>query len=197
MRLTRYEITRPGMLVKTQVIKNDKVTPMPKSHRAGFGNYEIKRDNFLAPEVAPRQFIGFDELRKFNVEQFGQKVQLGEDTLKKLLGVKVPDPSDTQWIDEYNRRKRRGESDAQIQRNPPFGRAQRTIDKVVSLGETSNSLQQNFQLIKAAMESGQAESRSDRAALGRQIVAILTQLREVGARLEPKYFSTRCKLWAN
>ena len=88
MRLTRYEITRPGMLVKTQVIKNDKVTPMPKSHRAGFGNYEIKRDNFLAPEVAPRQFIGFDELRKFNVEQFGQKSSWERTHSRNSLGSK-------------------------------------------------------------------------------------------------------------
>ena len=188
-RTTRYEITRPGMLVKTQVIKDTKHVPMPKNQRSGYGNYEIKRNNFLAPEVAPRMFIGFDELKNFDVQQFGQLVQLGDKSLKNLLGVKIPDQTDTQWIEEYNRRKRMGESDDQLKRNLPLGRPQRTIDKNVSLGETSNTLQGNMNIIKAVLESGQAESRDDRASLGRQIVDILAQLRDLGVQLDPRNLS--------
>jgi hypothetical protein len=146
---------------------------LPPNQRHGMGNYEMVRPAFTAPRIEPRQALDFDKINAINIAQFGQKIQLGEKTLEALLGVKMPDPSDRSWIDEYNRRKRLGETDEQLKRNPPFGRPQRTIKKRINFGEAKLSMDGSLSAIKAAVDAGRAETIEQKRLLGLEIARVL------------------------
>lgn len=47
----------------------------------------IRRPAFQAPEIKPRQIIDFDKLQALDIEKFGEKVQLGEKTMKGINKV--------------------------------------------------------------------------------------------------------------
>ena len=162
------------------------------NHRIGQGNREIVRPSFMAPAIHARLPIDFDKLQAMDIENFGQKVQLGQQQLEQLTMVAVPDPQDTQWLTEKARLIRvlqaTGMSEEQIEQelevNKPLGREQRTINKPSKNIARENSLSVKAKLaeIKQEIDNGNAQNRNQQATLVGQM-AVLLQNVDVVARL--------------
>jgi len=147
--------------------------------RQGTGNYQLRRPAFTAPPVEPRQAIDFDSINAINIAQFGTKIQIGESTLEKLLGVRLPDPSDKNWVVEFERRKASGDSAEQLEKNPPFGRPQRTIKKMINFGEASLDFAGSLAALTAAVSAGRTETLEQRRVLGLVLAQILSSSENV------------------
>lgn len=162
------------------------------NHRIGQGNREIVRPSFMAPTIHARLPIDFDKLQAMDIENFGQKVQLGQQQLEQLTMVAVPDPQDTQWLTEKARLIRvlqaTGMSEEQIEQeleaNKPLGREQRTINKPSKNIARENGLSIKAKLteIKQEIDNGNAQSRNQQATLVGQM-AVLLQNVDVVSRL--------------
>lgn len=157
-----------------------KTTPqLPVNNRIGNGNYNLSRPAFLAPDILPRDPLDFEKISALNLAQFGAKVQLSEKTLNDLLGVVIPDPSDRSWLDEKNRRIRLGETEEQLERNPPLGRPQRTIKKRINFGEAKLGLQASINAIKTAVDAGRAETIEQKRLLGLEIARVFSSTENI------------------
>lgn len=153
------------------------------NRRIGQGNREIVRPSFMAPTIHARLPIDFDKLQAMEIENFGQKVQLGQQQLEQLTMVAVPDPQDTQWLTEKARLIRvlqaTGMGEEQIKQelevNKPLGREQRTINKPSKniAREATLSVQQKLAEIKQEIDNGNAQNRNQQAALVGQMAVLL------------------------
>lgn len=108
------------------------------SKRSGLGNNLLLRPSFSAPSIAPNAVVDYLLQAKIEAQQQGMKVTLGDSTLTKLFEITTGDPQDVGWIAEYKRRKALGETDEFLRINPPFGRPQRIMKKMVNFAEASN-----------------------------------------------------------
>jgi hypothetical protein len=133
----------------------------------------INRPAFQRPPVTPRKGPDFDQINMINIAQFGKKVQLGEATLQRLLGVRLPDPLDRAWLDEKARLKAAGKTPDEIALNPPFGRQQRTTNKQINFGEASLGLQGKLAAIKTMVAQNRVENREEKRLLGVEIERVL------------------------
>ena len=147
--------------------------PMPQKIRGGIGNRNITRINFTAPAVRPRDPVDFKKLDAVNLTQFGSKVQLSDKTINDLLRVSVPDPQDFAWIAEKNRLTAMGDP------SKPFGRPQRTIQKRINFGQATLGFNEGLSAIRQAVDAGRATSMADRAQLGVQVAAILSNFADL------------------
>lgn len=140
----------------TEIFKQPegKIPSFYKNKRRGLGNMRISRPNFISPEIEPRKVISFEELQARDIEQAGIKVQLGDKTLEKLFKIEVPDETDVEWLDEYKRRLNAGETESQIDANPPFGRKQRTKPEMKNLGDQNINLEEKLNVIEKAVKQG-------------------------------------------
>ena len=182
----KHEIERPEYRAGG-TYRQFKKPKMPVNNRAGDGNYNIRRSNFIAPTIRPRYITDFNTMRAQNIAQFGQLVQLSDKTLDKLLGVNIPDQGDREWINEYNRRKRMGETEDQIKGNPPFGRPQKTRREQINFGAQNLGLEGNLAAIKAAVDAGFAGSSAERAVVGAEIVKILNNVSDINKLNDSQY----------
>jgi hypothetical protein len=140
------------------------------------GNREITRPNFMAPKIRGRDALDFERLNATNIAQFGRKVQLSDETLDKLLGIDIPDPQDKKWLAEKSRRKALGESEEDLKANPPLGRPQRTVRKVVNIASVNLSINERLSVIKALMDANQTESALERTRLGAEIARVFNRV---------------------
>ena len=155
--------------------------------RAGIGNYEMIRPAFRQSAIMPRQVVDFDKLQALDIEQAGQKVQLGESTLKQLFEVAVPDNQDTSWINEKARLtalyRRNGMTEEQIARehdvNKPLGREQRTTTEQRNIGTSNLSMANKLKEIKEEVDNGNAQSRAQQAILTGQLALILNDTNSI------------------
>jgi len=166
-----FEIKRPAF--KAGIQKTKQSNPHFESIRTGTGNYNIQRNNFLAPGIKGREVIDFEKLQLQDIESAGIKVQLGDKTLQQLFGIQVKDPTDKAWLDEYNRRKTAGESDEQINAMPPFGRPQRKVNKNVNFASQGLALDDRLELLKTAMSSNHIENQAELAKISTSVALIL------------------------
>ncbi len=108
------------------------------SKRSGLGNNLLLRPSFSAPSIAPNVVVDYLLQAKIESQQQGMKVTLSDSTLTKLFEITTGDPDDVAWIAEYKRRKALGETDEYLKINPPLGRTQRVMKKMVNFAEASN-----------------------------------------------------------
>jgi hypothetical protein len=174
-----FEFKRPAF--KSGIEKTKQSNPHFKNIRTGTGNYNIQRNNFIAPGIKGREVIDFEKLQLQDIETAGIKVQLGDKTLQQLFGIQVDDKTDKAWIDEYNRRKAAGESDAQINAMPPFGRPQRKVNKNVNFASQGLALDDKLELLKTAMSSNHIENQAELAKISTSVALILGDQRTLEA----------------
>jgi hypothetical protein len=169
-----HKINRPAFKYKEQKIPNAQV-PMYNSKRTGTGNYNIRRSNFKAEPIKPRN-LNFEKMELQSLQDAGQEISIGDKTMDKLFAVQIADPSDGEWLIEVQRRKNAGETDAQIAANPPFRREQRTITKNINFATTGLKLEDKIELLKTAVMSNSVETQKE---LTDVITSITLILREV------------------
>ena len=189
----QFNIDRKGF--KSGTIYEEKQTAQSISginHRIGQGNREIVRPAFMSPAVHARLPVDFDKLQAMDIADFGQKVQLGQEQLEQLTMVAVPDPQDTQWLDEARRLvvslRAQGMSKSQIRQelnvNKPLGREQRT-NNVLSKNIARHqglSFKSKLAEIKQEIDNGNAENRNQQATLVGQM-SVMLQNQDAVARL--------------
>jgi len=177
-----FEFKRPAFKAGVSYIETRQAGNIDRiNQRSGTGNKQIVRPAFNAPAIKPRQVIDFDKLQALDIEQAGQKVQLGESTLKAMFNIEVPDNQDTQWIEEKRRLtdlfRRQGMTQEQINRelevNKPLGREQRTTTKKQNISQSSLSMADKLKEIKEEVDNGNAQSRQQQAVLTGQLALIL------------------------
>ena len=153
------------------------------NRRIGQGNREIIRPAFMSPTIHGRLPVDFDKLQAMDIANFGQKVQLGKEQLEQLTMVAVPDPQDTQWLDERNRLRvvlrTAGMSNAQIKQeldvNKPLGREQRTnnVPSKNIARQQGLSFKSKLAEIKQEIDNGNAQNRVQQAQLSGQMAVML------------------------
>ena len=168
-----FEIKRPSFKSGTVVEPDIPVKRLDGNDRDGLGNRDITRTNFISPEIRGREVLNFERLQATDLEQAGIKVQLGDKTIEKLFKVQVGDPTDIKWLEEKTRRIAAGETEEQLKQNPPLGRPQRTINKMVNFGAQGLSVDDKIESIKAAVEQGNADNRNEMAQIIAQTALIL------------------------
>jgi hypothetical protein len=177
-----FELKRPAFKAGLSYIQHQEAQNIDNiNRRGGLGNREIKRPAFLAPEIMPRQVVDFDKLQALDIEQAGQKVQLGESTLKQLFQVAVPDSTDSKWLAEKARLallyQRQGMTPEQIERelqvNKPLGREQRTITEKRNIGASNLSMADKLKEIKEEVDAGNVQSRAQQAIITGQLALVL------------------------
>jgi hypothetical protein len=162
---------------------------IPPNSRNGVGNYEIKRPNYIATSIVPRQHTDFDKLQAMDIATMGQKVQLSDKTIKKLLMVDIPDPTDLSWIAERDRLiaqyQARGMSPAEIERelkvNKPLNREQRTTKTSRNIGQATLSMGQKLDKLQREVQEGRAESRVQQAQIIGQFALVLADTNAISA----------------
>lgn len=168
-----FSIQRPSFKSGTVVKPNIPVKRLDGNDRDGMGNKRIVRNNFIAPQIRGREVLNFERLQATDIEQAGIKVQLGDKTIEKLFKVQVGDPTDITWLEEKARRIAEGETEEQLKQNPPLGRPQRSINKMVNFGAQGLSVDDKIESIKAAVEQGNADNRNEMAQVIAQTALIL------------------------
>jgi len=168
-----FEINRPSFKSGTVVEPNIPVSNLRSNERDGLGNRRIVRNNFISPQIRGREVLNFERLQAQDIEQAGVKVQLGDKTIEKLFKVQVGDPTDRRWLEERTRRMAAGETEEELKSNPPFGRPQRTINKMVNFGAQGLSVDDKIESIKAAVEQGNADNRNEMAQVTAQVALLL------------------------
>lgn len=154
-----FGFNRPAFKANTVVI-NDPIIPFDMStlnKRSGIGNNRILRQDFLAPDPAPRSAYDFEIQDRIRRQQEGLNVKLSDKTISDLFKVVTVDPSDKEWLDEYKRRLDGGETEEELKALPPLGRPQRPLTKMVNFAEASNvsslDLTQKLDLLLTAVKS--------------------------------------------
>jgi hypothetical protein len=171
-----FSIQRPSFKSGSVDVENTSVKRLDGNDRDGMGNKRIVRNNFISPPIRGREVLNFERLQAQDIEQAGIKVQLGDKTIEKLFKVQVADPTDKKWLEEKTRRMAAGETKEQLEINPPLGRPQRTINKMVNFGAQGLSVDDKIESIKAAVEQGNADNRNEMAQLIGQTALILGNL---------------------
>jgi len=169
-----HKINRPSYKYKEQKIPNEQV-PMYTSKRTGTGNYNIRRSNFKAEPIKPRN-LNFEKMELQSLQDARQEISIGDKTMDKLFAVQIADPSDGEWLIEVERRRQAGETDKQIAANPPFRRPQRTITKNINFGTAGLKLEDKIELLQTAVMSNSVETQKE---LTDVITSITLILREV------------------
>jgi hypothetical protein len=150
------------------------------SKRTGTGNYNIRRSNFKAEPIRPRN-LGFEKMELQTLRNAGQEIAIGDETLDKLFAVQVKDPSDGEWLLEVQRRKDAGETDAEIAANPPFRREQRTITKNINFATTGLKLEDKIELLQTAVMSNSVETQKEIKDVATSIALILKDVEQLNA----------------
>jgi hypothetical protein len=172
-----FEFKRPAF--KSGIEKTKQTNPHFKDIRTGTGNYNIERNNFLAPALKGRQAVDFERLQLQDMQDAGVKVQLGDKTLEQLFGIQVLDKTDTEWLREYNRRKASGESEQRLKAFPPLGRPQRKVKKSVNFAQQGLQLEDRIEMLKTAVSSNHIENKQEIADVSTQIAIMLGDITDL------------------
>ena len=185
--LHRTMIQRPGIRAG-EVMPNEPVQQQSiKNMRSGIGNYTILRPGSRATSGVNRT-IGFNRLSVVDSSNAGV-VELGSKTLAKLFEIKVPDPTDVNWIAEKDRLlakylasgRTKLEAEREIKTNKPLGREQRTITKRQNIGDSNLTVSNKIAELKEEVMQGRAESSSDQAALYLELMKVFRGVRSIQA----------------
>jgi len=186
-----FSLNRPAYRDGTSSL-NFTAQKLPPQIRAGLGNRDITRNNFISSIIRPRNVIDFDRLQAIDIETQGQKVQLSDKTIQELFKIKVPDPQDITWIAERNRMiaafQAQGLTPEQIEielnTNKPLGREQRKINREQSISQSSLSINEKINELAQEVKEGRAESKMQQATIIGQLASTLNNASEI-ERLTP------------
>ena len=175
-----FEIDRPGFYDNTPA-KPIRADPLTPNVRRGIGNYVIHRPGFESAKIAPRTVSTSENLRARDLSENGLKVQFGEKTFDEIFSVRVPDPTDVEWIAEKDRLvamwKAKGLDDEAIRHelevNKPLHRAQRTVKSEHNLATSQLDVSTKLDRIIKEVKEGRAESVAEQAYITGMLVNIL------------------------
>ena len=146
---------------------------MPRNKRTGYGNHNLVRNNFIRPQIKGREELDFEKLQAQDISDSGIKVQLGDKTIEQLFKIQVADPTDLEWLDEYNARKGAGETDEQLEKTPPLGRPQRQISKTKNFAQQGESVNDKVEMLTAAVLQGNTETKEQMAEITASVARVL------------------------
>jgi hypothetical protein len=212
----QFSIKRPSFLEGSS-IHSIQAQELKPNNRAGLGNRDITRNNFLASEIKARQF-DLEKLQIMPISDVYTSDAVGANQLSYSTVIKVPDPTDFQWLNEKERLEREltrrftnagikaEEIPAMIERelaiNKPLGRPQRTINKTTNdIANSKLTTEQKVKEIIQEVKDGRAEGRISRGNIAAQLIRILadtnailalgrTELTNLGASLATMGFPT-------
>lgn len=185
----QFSIKRPSFLEGSS-IHSIQAQELKPNNRAGLGNRDITRNNFLASEIKARQF-DLEKLQIMPVSDVYTSDVVGANQLSYSTVIKVPDPTDFQWLKEKERLERElrrrftnagvpaDQIPAMIERelaiNKPLGRPQRTINKTTNdIANSKLTTEQKVKEIIQEVKDGRAEGRRERTAITGQLVRVLS-----------------------
>ena len=186
-RKQQFNMDRPSSLAGELLHHSRDGRELTDNQRVGIGNRTIVRDNFLAPELVPRQF-GFDKIQPLNLSStYTPSTLISSDA----YDVRVPDDTDFEWLNErkrlyqiyldrfkssgFNDTESKALSEKELRTNLPLGREQRMV--MMKKNNISNQDKLNFDaklrtIIKTVRE-GKAEGRQSKVELLTQLTKIL------------------------
>ena len=130
---------------------------LPPNIRGNDGNWNMKRNNFIAPPIKGREMIDFEKIQAQDISG-GIEVQFGDKTSENIFKVQVEDTTDVEWIDEYQRRLKAGDTAQDLINSPPLGRPQRQVSKMRNFGEQGQSVNDKIELLSAVVLQGNTET---------------------------------------
>lgn len=170
-----FSLRRPAF--RAGAIEHDThIKPLLPNSREGLGNRGITRSNFEAPSIRGREALNFERLQAQDISEGGIKVQLGDKTIEKLFKIQVDDPSDIEWITEKNRRLALGATPDELKNMPPLGRPQRKISQMRNIGQASDTMDDQIEVLKNAVLQGNADNRVEMAQLMASVAGLLGNL---------------------
>ena len=175
---TVFKIDRPNFTYRGQKIPNANVE-MPKNRRTGNGNFNITRPLFRSAPIRGRDTLDFEKMELQTLEDAGQRVAIGDETLARLFNVQIADPTDTDWLAEYEKRKQAGETDEQINASPPYYRPQRTKTERINFGTQGLRLNDKLELLQTAVMSNSVETREELKAVVTSVAVILGETKNL------------------
>jgi hypothetical protein len=123
----------------TKCPDNESTNYMPKKRR--HIRPSLRQNAFDAPPIKARH-VDFDGLQEIDLAQQGSKVTLSDKTLSTLLDREEGDPTDKEWLEEYERRiTEDGTTPEALKVDLPLGRRQRTVIKRTNIGTATNNIQ--------------------------------------------------------
>jgi tellurite resistance protein len=184
-----YPLNRPSFRAGTDSISTPNVPSLQPNRRSGVGNHSIVRNNFLATPVASRamRIVPFEKLQLQTLRDEGVKIAIGDKTLEKLVNVQVDDPSDTEWLAEYARRRALGQSDEQLKNNQPLGRPQRKIKRTTLLEQRNLDFKDKLEQLTTAVNAGFATSNADKAKVVSELALLVDRVRSLVSLTRDQY----------
>lgn len=185
---TKNFILQRPYIEKTIINDTRNIDITPYIVRAGIGNYNLERNNFCAPDVVGRQFDLFPAMQLVSPMN---TVELGEKTISKMFDIKIPDPTDREWINEEARQRarltpimRRNNPtltanqitdlvNQELKRNLPLGREQRYTTGKQNIAQSALSTKDKLKEINEEIKQGRALNVQDKADLMAQLAIIL------------------------
>ena len=178
---TVFKINRPNFTYRGQKVQNENVQ-LPKNRRTGTGNFNITRPLFRSPPIRGRDTLDFEKMELQTLEDAGAKISLGDETLARLFNVQVADPTDTDWLAEYEKRKQAGETDEEINASPPFRRPQRTKTERINFATQGLRLNDKLELLQTAVMSNSVETREELKAVVTSVAVILGETKDLSEK---------------
>jgi hypothetical protein len=186
----QFNWNRPAFRSGDRANVNNNVE-MPKNKRSGDGNRNMVRNNFISPPIRGREELDFEKLQAQDISEGGIKVQLGDKTIEQLFKIQVPDPTDIEWINEYNRRIAANETPDDLAQMPPFGRPQRQVSQTKNFAQQGMQLNERVDMLSAAVLQGRTESKEDMGRVMASIANILGSVRDVEQLTSANFSSLR------
>ena len=194
---TQFWVNRPAFKSGTVDDSQRDADPLPDNIRGGLGNRDITRNNFLASEIKPRFTGDFDKLQALDIAEIGAPTTITENKLGYFTQIKIPDPTDFNWLREKARLEAEittrftnagfpaNEIPAMVGReleiNKPLGREQRTINKNsndISRESKLNTSQKLREIIQE-VQQGRAEGNINQVRLTAQLGLVLNNVNDI------------------
>jgi hypothetical protein len=131
--------------------------------RRGMGNVRFVRNGFKMSNAMGR---------KVDFEMPKPKFEIGEETLNKFFEITEKDPTDKEWVKQYNEIKKQYPNYTDTQIEALIGRPQRIVKRKVNFAQGNLDLMEDIKLMKNAILQG-LESNKD--LVERKIVEMLGQ----------------------
>jgi hypothetical protein len=131
--------------------------------RKGMGNVRFVRNGFKMSNAMGR---------KVDFEMPKPKFEIGEETLSKFFEITEKDPTDKEWVKQYNEIKKQYPNYTDTQIEALIGRPQRIVKRKVNFAQGNLNLREDVKLMKNAILQG-LESNKD--LVERKIVELLGQ----------------------
>ena len=177
----QFNIARPAFK-SGAVMQGNMNVPMLKNKRTGDGDRNMERNNFIAPPIKGREQLDFEKLQaqEKELQSNRNEIQLGDKTIEKLFKVQIQDPTDIEWINEYNARISAGETAEQIAQMPPLGRPQRQVSQMRNFGQQGLKTDDKLELLSASILQSNTSNGADMAKLVASTAQLLNDANALG-----------------